>query len=102
MAKLRHEGITLDNIYDTLEVAEEYILDVYDKQLKYISVSYSCMSNSIRFMNLNKLKEVNKNMVENYDNPFIWKVELYFESELPKEEKPVSRFKKFFNLFKKK
>lgn len=102
LAKLRHEGITLDNIYDTLEVAEEYILDVYDKQLIHINTFYSCMNDSIRTHDLVKLSEINKNIVENYDNPFIWKVELYFDREIPIEEKPVSRVKKFFNLFKKK
>ncbi len=102
LAKLRHEGITLDNIYDTLEVAEEYILDVYDKPLTCIYVWYSCMNNSIRTYDLVKLSEINKNVGENYDNPFIWKVELYFDRERPIEEKPVSRVKKFFNLFKKK
>jgi hypothetical protein len=102
LAKLRHEGITLDNIYDTLEVAEEYILDVYDKQLIHINTFYSCMNDSIRTHDLVKLSEINKNIVENYDNPFIWKVELYFDGERPIEEKPVSRVKKFFNLFKRK
>lgn len=102
LAKLRHEGITLDNIYDTLEVAEEYILDVYDKQLIHINTFYSCMNDSIRTHDLVKLSEINKNIVENYDNPFIWKVELYFDREIPIEEKPASRVKKFFNLFKKK
>ncbi len=102
LAKLKYGSITLDNIYDTLEVAEEYILDVYDKQLKCIYVWYSCMNNSIRVMSLNELKEVNKNVIENYTNPFIWKVELYFDRERPIEDKPVSRVKKFFNLFKKK
>jgi hypothetical protein len=70
LAKLKYGSITLDNIYDTLEVAEEYILDVYDKKLKCIYVWYSCMNNSIRV-------------------------------EIPVKEKPVSRIKKFFNLFKK-
>jgi hypothetical protein len=102
LAKLRHEGITLDNIYDTLEVAEEYILEVYDKQLIHINTFYSCMNDSIRTHDLVKLSEIDKNVVENYDNPFIWKVELYFDREIPIEEKPASRVKKFFNLFKKK
>jgi len=102
LAKLKYGDITLDNIYDTLEIAEEYILDVYDKELTCIYVWYSCMNNSIRTYDLVKLSEINKNVVENYDNPFIWKVELYFDEERPIEEKPVSRVKKFFNLFKKK
>lgn len=100
-AKLKYVSITLDNIYDTLEVAEEYILDVYDKQLKCIYVWYLCMNNSIRVISLNELREINQNVVENYDNPFIWKVELYFDREMSIEEKPVSRVKKFFNRFKK-
>ena len=102
LAKLKYGSITLDNIYDTLEVAEEYILDVYDKQLIHINTFYSCMNDSIRTHDLVKLSEINKNIVENYTNPFIWKVELYFDRERPIEEKPVSRVKKFFNLFKKK
>ena len=102
LAKLKYGSITLDNIYDTLEVAEEYILDVYDNELKCIYVNYSCMNDSIRTHDLVKLSEINKNIVENYTNPFIWKVELYFDRERPIEEKPVSRVKKFFNLFKKK
>ena len=102
LAKLKYGNIKLEDIYDTLEVAEEYILDVYDKKLKCIYVWYSCMNNSIRTYDLVKLSEINKNVVENYDNPFIWKVELYFDEERPIEEKPVSRVKKFFNLFKKK
>ena len=94
-------SISLENIYDTLSVAEEYILDVYDKPLTCIYVWYICMNNSIRVMSLDELVEVNKNVIENYDNPLIYQLELTFDRQIPKEE-PVSKVKKFFNFFKKK
>ena len=100
--------VSLESIYDTLSVAEEYILDVYDKPLTCIYVWYiftfqngNRMNNSIRVMSLDELVEVNKNVIENYDNPLIYQLELTFDRQIPKEE-PVSRIKKFFNLFKKK
>jgi len=94
-------SISLENIYDTLSVAEEYILDVYDKPLTCIHVWYICISNSIRTQSLEKLMEINKNIIRDYDNPLVYQIELIFERQIPKEE-PVSKVKKFFNLFKKK
>jgi hypothetical protein len=93
--------VSLESIYDTLSVAEEYILDVYDKPLTRIYVWYVCMNNSIRVMSLDELVEVNKSVIENYDNPLIYQLELTFDRQKPKEE-PVSKVKKFFDLFKKK
>jgi hypothetical protein len=64
------------------------------------------MNYPIRVYSLDKLKEVNRNIIENYTNPYVWKVKLYFNEEITNrqrvKEKPVSRIKKFFNLFKKK
>lgn len=45
--------------------------------------------------------EINKNIIRDYDNPLVYQIELIFERQIPKEE-PVSKVKKFFNLFKKK
>lgn len=90
--------LLLDNVFDTLLVAEEYILDVYERPIVTIYISYTCMSNpSIRAMNLNELLDINKRVVEDYDNPYFKKIEMYFQIEKPKK---VSRFKKFINKFR--
>jgi hypothetical protein len=94
-------SISIESVYDTLSVAEEYILDVYDKPLTCIHAWYICMSNSIRTQSLEKLMEINRNIIRDYDNPLVYQIELIFERQIPKEE-PVSKVKKFFNLFKKK
>ena len=94
--------VSLESIYDTIAIAEEYILDVYDKPLTTIHSWYICMSNHIRVNGLDQLVEINKNIIEDYDNPLIYQLALYFERQKIKEDKPVSRVKKFFNLFKKK
>lgn len=92
--------VSLESIYDTIAIAEEYILDVYDKPLTRIRSWYICMNNHIRINGgLDQLVEINKNIIEDYDNPLIYQLALYFERQKVKEE-PVSRFKKFINRFK--
>lgn len=93
-------SISIDEIYDTIAVAEEYILDVYDKPLTSIIVWPICISgdNFFKFYDLEKLAEFNKNLKENYDHPFIYQIELNFDRQKVKE--PISKFKKFINKFR--